>query len=70
MVASLGIDYNSSEVNTHLVTRSRKMLNTQKKCKRVKVEAGLMKNIILFAVRAGFADVIHDFIGTVIFVPF
>ena len=48
MVAIFGIDYNSSEFNSYLVTKSHKsMINTQRKPKRLKMEAGLMKNIIL-----------------------
>ena len=44
MVASFGIDYNSSEINTYLVTKSHKqVLNSQRKRIGVTVEAGLMK---------------------------
>src|SRR6218665_1335606 len=38
------IDYNSSEFNSYLVTKSHsEMINKQRKPKRLKVEAGLMK---------------------------
>jgi len=44
MVAIFGIDYNSSEINTYLVTRSHKyVLNPHRKPKGVKIEVGLMK---------------------------
>ena len=44
MVVILGIDYNSSEFSSYLVTKSHnEMINTQRKPKRLKVEAGLMK---------------------------
>ena len=44
MVLIFGIDYNSSEFNSYLVTKSHnEMMNTQRKPKRLKVEAGFMK---------------------------
>jgi len=44
MVVVFGIDYKSSEFNSYLVTKSHnEMINTQRKPKRLKVEAGLMK---------------------------
>jgi len=44
IVAIFGIDYNSSEFNIYLVSKSHKyVINTQRKPKGVKVEAGLMK---------------------------
>ena len=44
MVVIFGIDYNSSEFNSYLVTKCHnEMINTQRKPKRLKVEAGLMK---------------------------
>ena len=44
MVAIFHIDYNSSEFNSYLVTKSHiEMINIQRKPKRLKVEAGLMK---------------------------
>ena len=44
MVVIFGIDYNSSEFNSYLVTKiHNEMINTQRKPKRLKVEAGLMK---------------------------
>jgi len=43
MVAIFGIDYKSSEFNSYLVTKSHKeMISTQRKPKRLKVEAALM----------------------------
>ena len=43
MVVIFGIDYNSSEFNSYLVTRiHNEMINTQRKPKRLKVEAGLI----------------------------
>src|SRR6218665_4171781 len=52
MVATFGIDYNSSKFNTHLVTKSNKLIiNTQRKPKGVKMEAGLMSRVFMFAVR-------------------
>src|SRR6218665_453739 len=48
MVVIFRIDYNSSEFNSYLVTKSHsEMINIQRKPKRIKVEAGLMKKIIL-----------------------
>src|SRR6218665_3922237 len=44
MVVIFRIDYNSSEFNSYLVTKSySEMINIQRKPKRLKVEAGLMK---------------------------
>src|SRR6218665_3539090 len=44
MVVIFLIDYNSSEFNSYLVTKSHsEMINIQRKPKRLKVEAGLMK---------------------------
>ena len=44
MVVVFGIDYKSSEFNSYLVNKSHnEMINTQRKPKRLKVEAGLMK---------------------------
>src|SRR6218665_529598 len=44
MVVIFRIDYNSSEFNSYLVTKSHsEMINIQRKPKRLKVEAGLMK---------------------------
>src|SRR6218665_3938361 len=44
MVVIFGIDYNSREFNSYLVTKiHNEMINTQRKAKRLKVEAGLMK---------------------------
>ena len=46
MVAIFEIDYNSSELNTYLVSESHKSaINRNRTLKRVKVEAGLMKKI-------------------------
>ena len=49
MVVIFGIEYNSSEFNSYLVTMQshNEMINTQRKPKRLKVEAGLMQKIIL-----------------------
>ena len=42
--SNFGIDYNSSEFNSYLVTKSHnEMINIQSKPKRLKVEAGLIK---------------------------
>ena len=42
--SNFGIDYNSSEFNSYLVTKiHNEMINIQRKPKRLKVEAGLMK---------------------------
>src|SRR6218665_1362395 len=44
MVVIFGIDYKSSEFNSYLVTKiHNEMINTQRKPKRLKVKAGLMK---------------------------
>src|SRR6218665_982917 len=44
MVVIFRIDYNSSEFNSYLVTKSHsEMINIQRRPKRLKVEAGLMK---------------------------
>src|SRR6218665_111503 len=44
MVVIFRIDYNSSEFNSSLVTKSHsEMINIQRRPKRLKVEAGLMK---------------------------
>ena len=44
MVVIFGIDYNSSEFNAYLLTKSHnEMINSQRKPKRLKVKAGLMK---------------------------
>ena len=44
MVVIFGIDYNLSEFNSYLVTKiHNELINTQRKPKRLKVEAGLMK---------------------------
>src|SRR6218665_1736082 len=44
MVVIFRIDYNSSEFNSYLVTKiHNEMINTQRKPKRLKMEAGLMK---------------------------
>ena len=44
MVVIFRIDYNSSEFNSYLVTKiHNEMINTQRKPKRLKMEAGLTK---------------------------
>src|SRR6218665_3053475 len=61
--------YNSSEFNAYLVTKSHnEMINTQRKPKRLKVEAGLMKNHIVNG--SGINVLIDDFIVKVLSVPF
>jgi len=71
MVAIFGIDYNSSEFDTYLITKSHKhVINTRRKHKGVNVEAGLMKNYIVSG--SGIDRLIDDFIGrpTILSIPF
>src|SRR6218665_2061995 len=69
MVVIFRIDYNSSEFNSYLVTKIHsEMINIQRRPKRLKVEAGLMKNHVVDG--SGINVLIDDFIIKVLSIPF